>query len=148
MCIRDSTNIIWLFRIIIIQSINIIPWCSLSYHTRWVVIHHWIISAVCIQVQSIPSIYIFLQEPSYNWIIVPCPQIILPTDSVILLSCIKNPVLDPFLAFSDYSKHIILIYIFNLSTCSKDISCTVLLIQMIGVISLPSLIPAGRYSIS
>ena len=91
---------------------------------------------------------IFLQEPSYYWIIVSCSQIVLSAALVILLPCIENPVMYLLLMGLNNSKPIILVMVLNFPIYPSNISRAVLLIQMIGVISLLFSVPPCRHAIA
>lgn len=57
-----------------------------------IVIHHWIISTIRIQIQSIPLIHILLHKPAKYRVIVSRSQIILFCLLVILLACVTDSV--------------------------------------------------------
>ncbi len=84
-------------------------WC-LAIPTR-IIIPHRIIPTVGIQIQPISLVFILLQKPPYNWIIIPCPKIILPRYSIILLPGITDSIGNPFFLTNPASKGIILIIV-------------------------------------
>ena len=86
-----------------------------------IIIHHWVIPAVRIQIQSIPLIDVFLHKPPGDWIIIPRPQVILLCQFIILLARITDAVIQLFCGLKGYAKGIILIAVpdFSLSISNK-----------------------------
>ena len=87
------------------------------------------------QIQPITAVHVFLGESSDHWIIKSRPQIILPHLLVILLSGIQSPVNQFTCLSSQVPQSIIGISILHLSLSSGNIHRTVLLIQMVYMIS-------------
>ena len=63
---------------------------------------HRIILTVRVQIQPIPAVHILLHKPSNHRVIKPCPQIILPTGLVILLSRVEDSVVELFHAVFEH----------------------------------------------
>ena len=80
-----------------------------------IIIHHRVIPAVRIQIQSIPLIDVFLHETPGNRIVIPRPQVILLCQFIILLSRIADAVIQLLCGSKRHAKGIILVAVLNIS---------------------------------
>ncbi len=85
-----------------------------------IIIHHRIIPTVCIQIQPISPIAILLHKPPKNRIIKSCPQVILPCQFIILLTCVTDAVVGLFCRLRLHPKCVILIAVADF--CRPEIS--------------------------
>ena len=112
-----------------------------------IIINHRIILTVRIQIQPVSTVHILLHKPSQHRIVKPCPQIILPAGLVILLSRVKDSVVELFHAVFEHAKRIVLVPVFYLPAASRDVGSAVLLVQMIVVVTVLFPVPPCRHPI-
>lgn len=76
-----------------------------------IIVHHRIILTVCIQVQSVTIVGIFLCESGTDRVIISCPQVILSRQRIVLLSRIAEAVVHLFFTSDGIAECIVFIVV-------------------------------------